>query len=266
MHIVNVWKFDRVWSAHVVIPYSAVLQQWTRHRSFAFSVESSRAVDLNTKYSPMWRSQGDNRMFSQTPILGWRRFALDLLWEISKYNNLMYQKLFKLLGAHRQHYNLVIKPYSEVDMIVSGSPYAWNHFFHLRAKEDSGAQAEISDIAQRLNKRFSEVEEIPTKIGFIYGPYLNEPIDVNVVTQYGRDFPDQEKAIQLNQAITMTGRTSTGKTGVLASEDSARRFVKRAIDKEHASVFEHHWCPTRNKKTRSGPFVGVKTIRDLVGL
>ena len=73
-------------------------------------------------------------------------------------------------------------------------------------------------------------------------------------------------SLELNQAITMVGRTSTGKTGLLASEDSSIRFVKRAIDKEHASVFEHHWCPTRNKKTRSGPFVGVKTIRNLLKL
>ena len=268
-NVISVWKYDRVWTAFVKVPYSAVLQQWTRHRSFSFSVESSRAVDLELTYTPLWRSQETKRMFSQSKIEGVKELTANLLWKAAKYNNLLYSYLLKGLGVHKQHYNLPIKPFSMVDMYVTGSPYAWNHFFNLRCSEKDGAQSDIAYITQKLRDLFNQEKTQESQFNFINGPYIKTPVNLEEFVEHKHDFFEpayRDKFGELVEAIARVGRVSTGSGGQLITPESAERFVKRAITLNHASVFEHHWTPTRSPVRRYGPLQGAKSVRYLLGL
>ena len=265
MPVLNTWKFDRVWSAHILTSYSAVHQQLIRHRSFSFSIESSRAKELDLTFIPEWRGSGEGRMFSQTELSPNTIRAANLIWNISKYTNIFYSNLLKKLGIHRQHYNLITKPWAEVDIIMSGSQYAWDNFFNLRLSEKSGAQSDISILANELHKAFNDKEEIKTKTNYVYGPYIPSGVSILDLNDLLTLNKENESVVKVLQAITRVGRVSTGKLELNPDPESSHRFIKRAIDQKHASVFEHHWTPVR-KDTRVGPYLGAKSVRNIFNL
>ena len=264
MSVVRIWKYDRVWSAHINISYSAVLQQITRHRSFEFSVESSRAKELNLDYTPHWMAKGEGRMFSQTEPNPFQTVGFTLVWETLKHINRFGSWLLKVQGAHKQHYNLPTKPWATVDCIMTGSPYAWDSFFKLRADMKDGAQSDIVDIAKELQDMFYSSKDITTELGYIYGPYLDTPLKLTDIKELVLD--DTDYYYPLRRAITAVGRTSTGNTGVLPDITSSFRFVKRAYDQKHSSVFGHHWTPTPRESARYGPLQGAMSVRNLLSL
>lgn len=264
MSVIRVWKYDRVWSAHINISYSAVLQQITRHRSFEFSVESSRAKELELNFMPDWMSKGEGRMFSQTEPNPFQTVGFTLVWESLKHINRLGSWLLKVQGAHKQHYNLPTKPWATVDCIMTGSPYAWDSFFALRASMKDGAQSDIVNVAQELQDLFHSTEEEETEYGLIYGPYLDEPIELTNINELV--LSDTDHYYPLRAAITSVGRTSTGNTGNIPARDSSYRFVKRAYDQKHSSVFGHHWTPTPRLDARYGPLAGAMSVRNLLSL
>lgn len=264
MNMVNkVWKWEGyVQTALVTIPYSAVLQQLTRHRSFAFSVESSRASDLSLGFVPLWTTRGDGRMFDQRQPTTFQKAMFNISWHLGKQAARAVSMALRLAGAHRQHWQLPLKPYALVDAVISGSPYAWEHFFHLRLHKTS--QREIRALAEELKCCF-QTEPLLVRYGHFHGPYLEQPVrSLGVADAIRKDKPTEE-ALKVAQAITRVGRVSTGKLAHSVDDESAWRFVQRAYKLEHASVFEHHWVP-RSPWYRSGPFRGCATLREALGL
>lgn len=247
------------------ISYSAVLQQITRHRSFAFSVQSSRASEMNMGFVPHFQAHGGNRMFSATELGRFRLQLAKTIWMLSKLTARGFSFCLKSLGVHRQHYQLIVKPYSMVSVFMSGSDYAWDHFINLRT--DKNAQIEIRHLAESIRDVLFSERSVWTSTldqNVFYGPFINGfRIGIDAYKCFIGDKPSQEGYI-LARAVARVGRISTSKHSEDLSDEDALRWVRRAYRFQHSSVFEHHWVALSGH--RSGPFVNTVSLRELLGL
>ena len=269
------------------ISYSAVLQQFTRHRSFAYSVESSRAHKLNLSFMPIWRMQTDGKMFDAGIPSRSRVHLLDTLWMVDRTINMFFYKLYTALGVHRQHAQLPIKPYAVVDMFVTGNTKAWEHFIDLRDDEKKGTQSDIVDVAQSIKRAYSNVidavstQAIPhtptscsshgrytmryhiverLKPNTLYGPRLiSHPLTDDLSSSSDHILDDDDIAT----AIASVTRISTGSHNRSSTQPNTG-FVKWLAKNKHASPFEHFWLYTPGE--RYGYLQNAKNLRYVLDL
>ncbi|GIV86049.1 MAG: hypothetical protein KatS3mg054_0078 [Chloroflexus sp.] len=113
MSVMDVWVFsapgDRdnwVASALVDVPYAAVLQQLSRHRSFSLSVGSSRVMELSLDFKPIWRTQPQGKMFSQGFPSLTQLIIAKSVWRMARAINYGLSRIMRTAGIHKQHYSL----------------------------------------------------------------------------------------------------------------------------------------------------------------
>jgi hypothetical protein len=247
------------------VSYCAVLQQITRHRSFAFSVQSSRAASLPLDFVPIWRGAGQGRMFSQEKPNALQRAGAGLLWALGRTNARMVSWGLKTLGIHRQHWQLPIKPYATVSMYLTSSPQGWGHFFSLRRAEADGAQSDIVLLANELEDAYVNTAMMPTRSYHLYGPHLPEPLDVRDYILAGwLNLPDGPECQALMKAVVRVARVST--RGKESTSKNPERLFKRLIEQHHASPFEHFWMPPSGGIRPRGYLPDAITLRTLLNM
>jgi len=233
------------------VPYSSVLQQWTRHATMAFSVESSRASDLCLDYVPEWRI-GQGKMFDQGKASPIQREIATAVWSAWKSGSRIAAWILRSIGIHRQHAQLAVKPTATVSMVVTAPRWSWEHFFSLRC--DSTAQAEIGKIAAELRSRVNAEMPIPCTYGRLYG--ITSP-------SYGVAIDAAGKDLELRKDIASLTRVSTGK--LLNSGSNPSWFVSRLLQNKHMSPFEHFFAfvPPRHQ-VGSCKLTGAVSLRWLL--
>jgi len=212
------------------VPYDRVLQQLTRHRSFAYSVQSSRASSLPLDCRPEWSVATGKRMFDSKPASNLRAKLADAVFAYGRLQARITAAGLRLLGLHRQDWQTPLKPYATCTVMMVGPAWAWEHFYELRLHET--VQPDVRKLAHLLSKADRDTDPVQTAVGCVYGPFIDNQLYVP-----DPDIPIEEWPIRLLRAIYRVSRTSTNKT-TLPNDDVVRKAVARLYKDKHASPFE----------------------------
>lgn len=153
-----------------------VLNQWVRHRSFSFSVGSSRARPVKRQAKLIrcpivfWGQEckgmaaHEEIPYPKLALLFWNVFS----WFV-KQGCFILNKGFKL---HKETSNRPQEAFMFVDVVATATLEAWEHFFSLRIHD--GAQREIQKTAILCAKCIRD--NVPTKLdsGEWHLPYIYE--------------------------------------------------------------------------------------------
>ncbi|MDE2426252.1 MAG: FAD-dependent thymidylate synthase [Elusimicrobia bacterium] len=154
-----------------------------RHRSFSFSVSSSRAIPVAKnleevrsdalRAGPIWWGREQKGMQSgeelsdepiaevdwhgplpdERPLLSKRQLAKEQ-WRSAALTAAGIAQNLHLRGVHKSIVNRILEPFLHVNVLVSGTTSGWMNFFGLRL--DRAAQLEIRALAEACWKVWNE--------------------------------------------------------------------------------------------------------------
>lgn len=207
-----------------------LLAQLNKHRVFANSVSSSRAVKMqdrrdyvrNNAFYPIFTKEQPG--MSAVPFSEEELEAAEGIyetWQTIIECSLVASEELEQLGVHKQNTNRVLDTYTWCDVVLSGTDF--DNFFELRTKEDS-ADLDFCKIAQQMQFLKENTDPTVIDIGQAHIPKIAN-VDENL------------KDIRI--IIARLARTSFGKTDANFTSEQDISLFYRLLKNKHASPFEH---------------------------
>lgn len=179
-----------------------------RHRSFSFSVSSSRAIPVaksleevrsdKLRATPVWWGQeqkgmasgeelSDEYAFNGSPvpqsglfaergknavgIQSRKRMAWED-WRRAAHHAADVAEKLKSLGTHKSIVNRILEPFLHVNVLCTGTTDGWMNFFGLRL--DRAAQPEMRMLAEAIWREWNEHESTRLEPGQWHLPFVEE--------------------------------------------------------------------------------------------
>lgn len=211
-----------------------ILAEITRHRSFSFSVGSSRARpfkrqrDLISCPIIFWGKQRAGMSATEeikNPALA------ELIWNYAAYCAIFFGWLLNKLGVHKQITNRLIEPFIFVDVVMTGTGEAWLHLFALRIEKT--AQPEIQYITRLAARAYRDSKPKKLISGEWHLPYISDEEKDNV--KYGTLFQRLVKASSARCART----SYKNHDGTRCNLDKDVELYDRLLKDLHLSPLEH---------------------------
>lgn len=240
--------------------------EFMTHAMFSRNAASSRAIPItkmmkDVKENPFiplhWgKNQKGMQAFTQ---IGDKEKAIDE-WLTARDNALRSVAALNKLDLHKQIANRILEPWMWITVVVTGSAFAWENFFHLRCHHM--AEPHMQKIAFMARDAYDAFEPECLEYGEWHLPFIKQEDRNAVETQYGSD--EDDRSYWLNLAAISTGRCA--RVSYLTHEGT--RDILADIHLHNTLKENGHWSPfghmaecTRNYKTRSMP-----TVRSSVDL
>lgn len=130
--------------------------EFMTHRVFSRNASSSRAIPVERLIVDVQRDRVDppiwfkNKpgMQGSEPFTGQELDEVQLAWDVARSEAIRMAVILNKLGAHKQHVNRVLEPYSHINVVVTATE--WSNFFALRCHPD--AQPEIRELAEKMRE------------------------------------------------------------------------------------------------------------------
>ena len=242
---------DRLTTMEVTFP-RFILPEITRHRSFSFSVMSSRARSLTqtireveeSPFIPDYWGKHQPGMSAYEEVSD--SAAGTALWEWIQAKKNAVESARKLagLGLHKQLVNRILEPFMWTTAIISST--TWENFFNLRISPE--AQPEIQRTAQEMLYAFQHSS--PTKVieNTWHLPYVSE----------------EEKAsfdIEILKKVSAArcARVSYNNQNKIDPEADVKLFDK-LVKSGHWSPLEH--VAKSSWESCSRNFIGFRQLRE----
>jgi hypothetical protein len=226
-----------------------------RHRSFSFSVASTRAVPLKRQADSVDRDPfvpffwGANRSGMQAggELGEYDKAHCKLLWLKARDAAVDAARRFDDPGLHKQTGGRVLLPFWWMDMVITACWPGLANFFRLRCHEK--AQAETRRLAVRMADAFRKSEPQVLEPGWWHLPYVTKEelarlckireIDSSPVSSI-RHRLQAEVGKLLRLSVARTGRVSFLQHGVDEQRiEKDLKFHDDRLREADYSVFEH---------------------------
>lgn len=224
-----------------------------RHRSFSFSVSTSRAIPVaknleevrsdDLRAAPVWWGREQKGMSSGEELDEGRLYWAKECWRMAALEAANMAEGLVDYDVHKSIVNRVLEPFLHVNVLVTGTHDGWMNFFGLRL--DKAAQPEIRALAEAQWECWNEHE--PTKLDQ-HGWHLPF-IDFETWDQLWPNTPDilDEKADAIKISVARCARLSymsfeTGKRSIIEED---LKLYDRLVGSSpiHASPAEHQATP-----------------------
>lgn len=244
-----------------------------RHRTFSFSVSSSRAIPVaknlaevrsdELRAGPVWWGREQKGMSSGDELdrekiwpapyspkeqaeWEWKMAALDATtraWNLQQ------------LGAHKSIVNRILEPFLHVNVLVTGTTPGWMNFFGLRL--DKAAQPEIRALAEACWRVWNDSAPRTLKTGEWHLPYADDNDSICESNVFWEQWDRRKASGYEGSYVDIRKRLSVARCAHLSYESfetGARMTVEQCLqvyDKLvgsvpiHASPAEHQATPDR---------------------
>lgn len=250
-----------------------------RHRSFSFSVSSSRAIPVSKnleevrsdelRAAPIWWGKEQKGMTSGeelddddcNPV--WIGFsakkAAQIRWREAARTAAEIAENLAKIGAHKSIVNRLLEPFLHVNVLVIGTEPGWMNFFGLRL--DKAAQPEIRVLAEAQWKCWNEGKPEKLEAGQWHLPFISDEDSEAFASD-----ADQENCPLLEQWIKISV-ARCARLSYLSFETNKRSTIEEDLklydrlagsSPIHASPAEHQATPDE--------FDPVFEIRNGVGI
>lgn len=254
-----------------------------RHRSFSFSVSSSRAIPISKnlaevrsdelRAAPVWWGQEQKGMQSGDelsdeldvdPIIGpageyWSQLRwIQYQWKRAADSAAVRAEIFAKAGVHKSIVNRLLEPFLHVNVLVTGTEPGWMNFFGLRL--DKATQPEIRALAEAQWARWCESKPQELQPDQWHLPF----IDDEAICKANTFWENRPEAVLCSHSdlLVRTSVARCARLSYLSFETGRRSSVKedlalyeRLIDSSpiHASPAEHQATPdTRGPAVKDG--------------
>jgi hypothetical protein len=175
-----------------------LLAEMNTHRAFSRNTASSRAVPskkyraavLSNPFTPLKIGAQQKGMQAGQELSGWRRRAVEAIWNAARYPNVLASYLIEKLGAHKQVGNRLLEPWVWVEQIVSTTDL--KNFFALR--DHWMAEPHFQMLAKQMHEQVDRVNNLlrfanehgrmPNPMHFQYWiPSLGESVEFETTVQ-----------------------------------------------------------------------------------
>jgi len=233
-----------------------------RHRSFSFSVSSSRAIPViknleevrsdELRASPVWWGREQKGMQSgeelsnepyderyQTSPLS----AANYNWKMAALQSAEIAERLLRIGTHKSIANRLLEPFLHVNVLVTGTTNGWMNFFGLRL--DRAAQPEIRVLAEEMWKVWNESKPQELKPGEWHLPFIDN--GACGIAGENLDRQDNETKRMIKVSIARCARLSylSFETGRRSTIEEDLKLYDRLVGSSpiHASPAEHQATP-----------------------
>lgn len=249
-----------------------------RHRSFSFSVSSSRAIPVsknleevrndNLRATPVWwgreqkgmesgeelsdeiHSSGrncteDGKFSCKEPldiksIRSQKREALDVWNYAAKAAHAAASDL-AMIGVHKSIVNRILEPFLHVNVLTTGTTNGWMNFFGLRL--DRAAQPEIRVLAECMWKEWNEHEPQKLEPGQWHLPFVDEIYQNEIFRIEPENSGSVALAKKISTACCAHLTYQSFETGRRMSISSCAALHDRLVTARHWSPLEHIATP-----------------------
>lgn len=242
-----------------------VQTQLLRHRAFSFSVQSTRAVPLETQIARVRESAaGPSRwgvaqrgMVAAEDVSSCSAEAAAETWEFAARDACKAAEFLLSLGVHQEVAGRLLAPFATCRAIVSATE--WDNFFALRISGE--AQAEIRELAEAI--RDAREASVPAALSL--GQWHLPMVDAEDVAWALADSAgDADVALRLVRLVS-AGRCARVSflqhDGRRGTPRNAKLGARLAAD-GHWSALEHQATPHVSRLT-SGNFRGWQQFRKM---
>lgn len=126
------------------------------HRAFSRNASSSRAIPiekmiqdvLDDPAKPVHWGKNKPGMQATEEVDHLARRVVDSLWIEARNEAVRYARMLNDRGVHKQVVNRVLEPYMHINVLLTGTQDAFEHFLDLRDHQD--AQPEIRELAIQI--------------------------------------------------------------------------------------------------------------------
>lgn len=250
-----------------------------RHRSFSFSVSSSRAIPVaknleevrsdELRAAPVWwgREQKGMQSGEELPDIKnpdditsefYRHGRTELetaqnIWRIAAHYAESCAERMAQVGAHKSIVNRILEPFLHVNVLVSGTTAGWMNFFGLRL--DKAAQPEIRALAEAQWKVWNESRPQKLEPGQWHLPFTDEEHAENLrvfIGNPGKAFMGEIEPPNLQETMIKVSIARCARLSYLSFETNKRSTIEEDLKLYdrlvgsvpiHASPAEHQATP-----------------------
>mgnify|MGYP006921313044 CR=1 FL=1 len=242
-----------------------VQPQLLRHRAFSFSVQSTRAVPLETQIARVresavgpsrWGAAQRGMVAAEEVSETTARHAL-ANWEAAAVEAANYAHRLLSLGVHQEVAGRLLAPFATCRAIVSATE--WDNFFALRISGE--AQAEIRELAEAIRDAREASVPAPLSLGQWHLPMVDAE---DVAWALADSAGDADVALRLVRLVS-AGRCARVSflqhDGRRGTPRDAKLGARLAAD-GHWSALEHQATP-HVARLASGNFRGWQQFRKM---
>lgn len=243
----------------------------TRHRSFSFSVSSSRAIPVvknleevrsdELRAAPVWWGREQKGMESGEELTHAPRICSEREWREHALRTA--DAAERLLGwqVHKSIVNRILEPFLHVNVLCTGTTDGWMNFFGLRL--DRAAQPEMRALAENIWREWNEHEPTRLEPGQWHLPF----VDLDTVKDSCRSLTESERDRLVEGKCPSDfgdmNREGLGKPGRLVKVSVARcarlsytgfATQRRSTIEEDLKLYDklvaaRHWSPLEHQAT-----------------
>ena len=235
------------------------------HRTFSRNASSSRAIPLERLISdiqddlamPIHWGANEPGMQARQEVCSENKHDAQLAWRMGAEAAVRYARMMGRLGVHKQVVNRILEPYQHVNVVVTATGDALDHFFALRDHED--AQPEIQALARQMKQAMAISEPEHLEHDEWHLPYIewHEFVDDSLSLE-------DLKRVSAARCASVSYKTVDGKE--MTAEKALKIYEKLAGSTPiHASPFEHIAKPdSGNNKALCRNFTGWMQWRSII--
>ena len=234
--------------------------EFMTHRVFSRNASSSRAIPTEKIIAqieenwarPLAFQKNKRGMQGGEELKDSEQLEIAKIWEQAKNDAIKHAKAMKEKGAHKQHVNRILEPFSFITVVVTATD--WANFFALR--DHPMAQPEICALAKSMLQNMKD--SVPKNLG--YGDWHLPFVDTNSKLS----IRDQKRT-----SVAKCARVSyNNHDGSATTIEQDMQLYDRLLGSKpiHASPAEHQAMAIADCFKRSGNFRGWvqyrKTLED----
>lgn len=228
-----------------------------RHRSFSFSVSSSRAIPVaknleearsdEFRATPVWWGREQKGMQSGEELDEKNIEDAKESWKYAAFDAIEQAEQLLKLGVHKSIVNRLLEPFLHVNVLVTSTEPGWMNFFGLRL--DRAAQPEIRALAEAQWKCWNESRPTKLEPGQWHLPFVDVDTELQIFAEFPqRPLPDKEAdKIALKISVARCARLSylSFETQRRSTIEEDLALYERLVGASpiHASPAEHQATP-----------------------
>lgn len=250
---INAATGDRITTFQIKL-WKPLQAQLRTHRTFAQNHSSSRAIPTKKiiesiredVFIPDWREHKKGMSGSNTLTPAQEHKAY-LVWVAAAQAMIEFTEALEEIGIAKEQRNRLLEPFTVSDCIVSGSQYAFEHFFKLRCAE--GVQPELQKVAIAMRTLYENSQPKILQVGEWHIPFEDKTVN----SLLGR----------LKISAARCARTSYLNHEGKIDHQKDYQLFDGLVSEEHRTPTEHQFEAMPYKEMYK-QFVGFKSLRSYI--
>ena len=245
-----------------------------RHRSFSFSVSSSRAIPVaknleevrsdELRAAPVWWGREQKGMESREELddnkdsqrlreifpdhnsMSDREYAQSI-WARAARTAANQADLLREAGCHKSIVNRILEPFLHVNVLCTGTTDGWMNFFGLRL--DKAAQPEMRVLAEAIWKEWNEHEPRRLDPRQWHLPFIDEQTHYDIAESLRNMHGEFAEETEIIERLTQVSAARCARLSYMSFATQRRSTISEDLALYDRLLTARHWSPMEHQAT-----------------